>query len=161
MLYAGRPFRVRRILVAVSGDLWNRWNCDNPDLDPRESTPDLYAALKHHWGYDSFRPMQERIVQSLLGGSDVAVIMPIGGGKSLWFTPGGGQVVARVIPEGIPCSGWKRNTLEWESRPGRFRDCFRSSGSFRAGSRSRELAWGRGRARPLAKSHQAARPVAA
>src|ERR1017187_10309941 len=85
MLYAGRPFRVRRILVAVSGDLWNRWNCDNPDLDPRESTPDLYAALKHHWGYDSFRPMQERIVQSLLGGSDVAVIMPIGGGKSLCY----------------------------------------------------------------------------
>lgn len=100
MLYAGRPFRVRRILVAASGDPWNRWNCDNPDLDPRESTPDLYAALKRHWGYDSFRPMQERIVQSLLGGSDVAVIMPIGGGKSLWFTPGGGQVVARVIPEG-------------------------------------------------------------
>jgi len=54
-------------------------------LDPRGSTPDLYAALKRHWGYDSFRPMQERIVQSLLGGSDVAVIMPTGGGKSLCY----------------------------------------------------------------------------
>ena len=47
--------------------------------------PDLYEALKKYWGYDSFRPMQERIVQSLLGGSDAAVIMPTGGGKSLCF----------------------------------------------------------------------------
>ncbi len=46
---------------------------------------DLHATLKRYWGYDTFRPMQERIVQSLISGADVAVVMPTGGGKSLCY----------------------------------------------------------------------------
>ncbi len=46
---------------------------------------DASAALRRFWGYDSFRPRQEQVIQSLLGGHDVCVIMPTGGGKSLCY----------------------------------------------------------------------------
>ena len=63
--------------------------------------PDLYAALKKHWGYDSFRPLQERIIGSLMGGRDAAVVMPTGGGKSLCYQLPAvvlGQTVVVVSP---------------------------------------------------------------
>jgi len=63
--------------------------------------PDLHAALKRYWGYDSFRPMQESIIQSLLGGRDAAVVMPTGGGKSLCYQLPAlvlGQTVVVVSP---------------------------------------------------------------
>ncbi|MDQ6700582.1 MAG: ATP-dependent DNA helicase [Acidobacteriota bacterium] len=46
---------------------------------------DLHGLLRRHWGYDSFRPLQERIVNSLVQNRDVAVVMPTGGGKSLCY----------------------------------------------------------------------------
>jgi ATP-dependent DNA helicase RecQ len=49
------------------------------------TTEDIFAALQRYWGYDSFRPMQERIVTSLLEGRDTCVVMPTGGGKSLCY----------------------------------------------------------------------------
>jgi ATP-dependent DNA helicase RecQ len=46
---------------------------------------DLLAPLRRYWGYSTFRPLQERIVRSLLAGHDTCVVMPTGGGKSLCY----------------------------------------------------------------------------
>ncbi|MEP6811210.1 MAG: DNA helicase RecQ, partial [Chthoniobacterales bacterium] len=45
----------------------------------------LLPALKKHFGYSAFRPLQEEIVRDALAGRDVFALMPTGGGKSLCF----------------------------------------------------------------------------
>lgn len=46
---------------------------------------DLLTALQRYWGYSSFRPLQQQIVESLIAGHDTCVVMPTGGGKSLCY----------------------------------------------------------------------------
>lgn len=41
--------------------------------------------LKTYWGYSSFRPLQEQIINEVLCGRDVIALMPTGGGKSICF----------------------------------------------------------------------------
>ena len=45
----------------------------------------LAKSLKKHFGFDTFKGNQKAIMLSLLNGNDTFVIMPTGGGKSLYL----------------------------------------------------------------------------
>ena len=45
----------------------------------------IQEILKHYWNHDTFRPLQEEIIQSVLLGRDTLALLPTGGGKSICF----------------------------------------------------------------------------
>ena len=72
------------------------------DHSPRAAA-DIHATLERVFGYPSFRPHQQDIIEDLVAGRDAFVLMPTGGGKSLCYQipalhrPGVGIVVSPLI----------------------------------------------------------------
>ncbi len=46
---------------------------------------EILDILRKYWGHQSFRPLQEEIIQSILSGEDTLALLPTGGGKSICF----------------------------------------------------------------------------
>ena len=61
--------------------------------DTVTARPEAYRVLREVFGYDTFRPGQETVIEAVLDGHDCIAVMPTGAGKSLTF-----QLPARLVP---------------------------------------------------------------
>jgi superfamily II DNA helicase RecQ len=56
----------------------SRHNVGMSSMDPR-------AALRRHFGHESFRPGQEDVVRTALAGGDLLAVMPPGAGPTIGY----------------------------------------------------------------------------
>ena len=63
------------------------------DMSEVTARPEAYRVLGEVFGYETFRPGQETVVEAVLDGHDCIAVMPTGAGKSLTF-----QLPARLLP---------------------------------------------------------------
>ena len=66
---------------------------DQPDATGQHEHPEAHATLKRYFGYGSFRPGQEALIDAILDGRDAFGVMPTGAGKSICY-----QVPALMLP---------------------------------------------------------------
>lgn len=64
-----------------------------PDATGQHEHPEARATLKRYFGYGSFRPGQEELIDAILDGRDAFGVMPTGAGKSICY-----QVPALMLP---------------------------------------------------------------
>ncbi len=100
-----------------------------------------FELLKKYYGYDTYRPGQEKVVDALFQGQDALVLMPTGGGKSICYqmpammSEGTAIVISPLIAlmkdqvdglcqMGIPAT-YINSTLSWEETLERY-DALRS-----------------------------------
>jgi ATP-dependent DNA helicase RecQ len=56
-----------------------------PPQSPANTLDGLKRVIERHWGYRTFRPLQEQAMRAVLDGRDSVVVLPTGGGKSLCY----------------------------------------------------------------------------
>lgn len=83
MYFLGNAF-----VVSIQNTFMYVWNVEARQMNSIE-------ILRKYWKHESFRPLQEEVVASVLAGRDTLALMPTGGGKSICF-----QVPA-LLNEGV------------------------------------------------------------
>src|SRR5262249_47349783 len=101
----------------VAGAASRRRRCYAAGIDSHmpSTGPSARDVLREVFGYAEFRPGQEKLITTVLGGRDCIGVMPTGAGKSLTY-----QIPARLRPGGRP-RGSRRASLMKErvGPPGR------------------------------------------